>query len=238
MKILISLLIFLTSQLYAKDVQIAIGLSLPPYFIEEQNSGMEYEVIKEALAVKGHVFKPKFFPFARVIKALEGKEVDGAATINESSGLKVFYSDVHMTYQNYAVTLKAKNHKIEKVSDLSGKSVASFQNATKYLGEEFAKMAADNKKYSEHPAQQTQNKLLFSDRTDVVVGDKNIFNYYTKMIEKEVNTKQDLTFHAIFPPTDYKVGFIDSKINNDFNEGLATIKKNGTYQKILDKYQK
>ena len=232
------LLVLNTPYAFAKDLKIAIGLSLPPYFIEGKSEGIEFEIIKEALAVKGHTFKPEYLPFARVTKAIADKAVDGAATINEGSGIQTNYTNEHVTYQNYAITLKEKAFQIASVNDLNGKSIAAFQNAKKYLGPDFAKMADANKAYAEHATQQTQNKLLFSKRVDVVVGDKNIFNHFTKEIAKEVNTTQELVFHPIFPATPYKMGFTDAQIRDDFNEGLKQIKANGVYQKILDKYSK
>ncbi len=228
----------MSQSVLAKELKIAIGLSLPPYFIEGKAEGMEFEVIQQALAVKGHTFKPEYLPFARVTKAIEDKQVDGAATIREDSGIKTNYSSEHITYQNFAITLKEKNLKIDSIADLNGKSIAAFQNAKKYLGPDFAKMADANKAYVEHATQQTQNKLLFSGRVDVVVGDKNIFNYFTPQISKEVSTDKELVFHPIFPATQYKMGFTDAQIRDDFNEGLKQIKANGAYQKIIEKYSK
>ena len=134
------------------------------------------------------------------------------------------------------MTSKIKVDNISKVSDLKSKNIIAFQNATKYLGNEFATMAKLNDKYREEAKQITQNKLLYKSRTDVVVGDQNIFKYFTKQIKDEIDTNQEVQYHNLFPKTEYTLGCHSKKIIDDFNVGLATIKKNGTYEKIVSKY--
>ena len=48
-----------------KVVNIAFGLTLPPYVFENE-TGMEYDIIKKSLALKGYSMKPFYVPFARV----------------------------------------------------------------------------------------------------------------------------------------------------------------------------
>jgi polar amino acid transport system substrate-binding protein len=40
----------------------------------------------------------------------------------------------------------------------------------------------------------------------------------------------------VFAPTRYKVGFKSKSIKNDFNEGLAALRKSGRYDEIILKY--
>ncbi len=229
--------ICLSTTIHAKEVKLGVGLSLPPYIIENQNSGMEYEIVDKALEVKGHKFVPVYLPFARVPVALESGQTEGALTINEGTGIKVCYSEPHIVYQNFAISLKKNNFAISNISDLAKHSITAFQNAKIYLGDDFAKMSQTNKNYVEDAQQIAQNKKLYMGRVDVVVGDKNIFNYYNQEL-KDVDTKQEVVFHEIFPKTPYKVGFKDEKICKDFNEGLKAIKENGTYDAIVKKYVK
>ena len=48
------LLPLLTSSIQAKDLEIGVSFSIPPYVIQQTNSGLELELRKSALAVKGH----------------------------------------------------------------------------------------------------------------------------------------------------------------------------------------
>ena len=218
------------------DIKVAIGLALPPYIIAEENKGMEYEIVKEALEIVGYRLVPEYYPFARVLKSMDEKTVDAAMTTNEQSGLKdVFYSNSHITYQNAAITLKKNDFSINNVEDLSKFSIIAFQNATLYLGDDFKKMAENNSGYKELAKQENQVAMLYKERTQVFVGDINIFNYYSK-ITQMVDTNVPIAIHQIFPKTNYKVAFQDKAICEKFNQGLKQLKESGRYDEIIKKY--
>lgn len=227
----------LSGPLFAKTVKVAVGLSLPPYVIQDSKSGMEFDVVKKVLEMSGHQMEAVFVPFARVVTLMEQGKVDAAMTVNPGSGIKANYSDSHITYQNFAITLKSKGFNISNVADLGKHSVAAFQNAKKYLGPDFASMSAANGKYREYPEQVAQNKLLYAGRVDVVVGDKNIFNHYNSQVKAMVDTSQEVVFHEVFPATPYSVAFKDKAIADAFNANLKKLKESGEYDKILNKYK-
>ena len=68
--------LFIAATAHAKDVTLVAGLSLPPYIIQDSNSGMEYDIIKEALASKGYTMKIQYIPFVRLV--VDYKKHDGA----------------------------------------------------------------------------------------------------------------------------------------------------------------
>ncbi len=222
----------------AKEIKVAVGLSLPPYVIQEKNAGMELDIVAQCLAEAGHTMKPVYLPFARVPVAMQDGEVDAAITVNESTGIKASYSDSHISYQNFAISLAKNNFKISSVEDLGKHSVAAFQNATLYLGDKFKKMAEGNKAYAEHAQQVKQNMLLYSGRVDLVVGDRNIFKYYNADTKKEgMDVSQAVTYHEIFPPTPYKVAFRDAALRDAFNAALKKMRADGRYDSVMKKYQ-
>ena len=63
---------------WAAEVSMAFGERIPPFCFPETNSGIEVDVMREALAYRGHVLKPKYFPFTRVPVAFKAREVDAA----------------------------------------------------------------------------------------------------------------------------------------------------------------
>ncbi|MBF0573989.1 MAG: transporter substrate-binding domain-containing protein [Desulfamplus sp.] len=244
--IMLFVLILIPCKLFADELVMGVGLALPPYFIEESNSGFEMDIIKEALKLKGHTVKFKFLPFARIPVDFAAGKVDCVSTINESSGIKANYSDVHVSYQNFAITLKSNNLTINSITDLKDKAVLAFQNAKVYLGKDFADMAEANPKYEEIANQSAQTMRLYANRTQVFVGDGNIFKYYSQNLSKyfspeiasKIDTKQEVVYHAVFPKTDYKVAFKSEQIMKDFNEGLKNIKASGLYDKLIAVYIK
>ncbi len=218
-----------------KELTFAVGLALAPYNIPEKNCGIEMDIVREALEMKGYRVKTKYVPFARRIREITEGDVDGVLTVNENSGLDVFLSDPHIACDNVAVSLKKNNFKIEKIGDLKDKSILTFQNARKYLGKEFVAAADASPDYREISKQELQINLLYGDRVNVIVLDKYIFYHHRKQNEM-VDTAQPIDMWYIFPKTLFRVGFVDKKVRDDFNDGLKQLYSSGRYDEIIHKY--
>jgi len=218
----------------ADEIKVGQGI-LPPYGIKESGSGIEVDIVRAALKVKGHTIKVRFVPFGRVSQDFVDGKIDAANTVSPNSGMKAEYSVSHITYQNVATTLKDGGVTVGSIGDLTALKVVAFSNASKYLGDEFAAMTKASKSYREVSDQITQNKLLMSGRTQVVVGDFRIFQYYSKKIAGKIELKE-VTFNKVFAPTDYSVAFRSAAIRDDFNAGLKAIRESGEYDKIIKSY--
>lgn len=230
--------VFIATASFGKDLKIAVGLSLPPYVIKNQDKGMELDIVRNILKEKGHNPQFVFVPFGEVYKKLVAGEVDAALTLQSQLGGSVHYSDDYIQYQNVAVTLENKGIKISSLADLSKASIGSFQNAKIYLGAEFKKVVEANENYREFPVQVRQVRALFTQGIDVFVGDLNIFKYYRKNAGRASNTKQAVSVHEIFPRTNYQMGFKDKSIRDAFNAGLKEMKASGAYQAKINEYTK
>ncbi|MDY0041288.1 MAG: transporter substrate-binding domain-containing protein, partial [Desulforhabdus sp.] len=157
---------------WAEQLKMAASLTLPPFIFAESDSGIDLEIVKEALALKGYTFKPVYVVFGRTAVDLTSGKVDGALTVTKERGLdNVFLSDQYICYQNVVVSLKGRGFQIESVRDLTGKRIVAFQDAAKILGQDFAAAAAASPSYYEIPDQENQVALLFKNRTDVAVMD-------------------------------------------------------------------
>lgn len=221
----------------AEDLTVGVGMALPPYIIQDSDSGIEAEILNQALPPSYKV-KLSYLPFARVKVSLSDGSADAVTPVNESAGIKnAFYSDSHITYQNVAITLKSRGLKINSVPDLGKLRLVAFQDATLYLGPEFAAMAKANAGYNELAAQENQVKMLFAERTDAIVMDINIYKYFKSKI-KDIDVSKEVTIAEIFPPTNYKVAFKNKDTAALFNTGLAKLKSSGKYTAILSKYTK
>lgn len=230
----ISLIASYSTFAQAAEIKLGQGI-LPPYGIKESDSGIEVDIVRAALAKKGHTVTVRFVPFGRVGQDFKDGKIDAANTLNPSSGVKAEYSDSHIAYQNVATTLKDGGPTVGAIADLGSLKVVAFRNASIYLGDDYAAMTKGNKNYREVGDQATQNKLLMTGRTEAVVGDFRIFLYYNKKIKGQVELKE-VTFNKIFPPTEYSVGFKDASIRDDFNAGLKELRSSGEYDKIIAKY--
>ncbi len=233
--IILALLLLSIPALYAKELTLVAGLSLPPYFLQQTHNGMEHDIVKETLAQSGYTLKLIFVPFIRL--GVEYPKYDGALTINEASGAKGSYSNVVMVYRNYAISLEKSHLSIHALQDLKDKRIIAFQNATTYLGSAYKAIVQANPRYKETANQESQVKMLYSGRTDAVVMDKNIFQYYRKQIFGG-DTGPEAVYHELFAGSEYKVLFNDPAVRDLFNKALAQLKSSGRYQEIINSYLK
>lgn len=221
----------------AKTLRIAVGLSIPPYIIKEESRGIEYDILKEVLLSQGYEMEPVYVPLGRTLHMIKSDKVDGIMSTG-ADNLPGCYTDSHITYWNFAISLKSAHLKIESVHDLIDKSVLSFQNAKNYLGADFKQMAEKNRQYKEVADQSIQNKLLFNGRADVVVADRYIFEWFRNdaSVQKVADTNQEVEYHRLFEPSNFRAVFKDGAICAAFNVGLKDLRESGRYQEIIASY--
>lgn len=231
---------------HADQVLVGIGFSIPPYVIMDSDSGVEVDIIREAFRVMGYDAQFVYLPNLRLPVAFADNSVDcivsnAAYDLAADSEVPAYYSDITISFQNYAVSLKGNGLVIDDVKDLADKSVLGFNNAVKYLGPEYAAMAADNPKYAELADQALQVRMLYSGRIEVVVSDKRIFFYWRNQLARSsvsdaVALDQNVVFHPIFPSAPRHVGFRNMKLRNLFNEGLERVRETGFMEAVEKKY--
>lgn len=231
----------LSSVARADEVRILFGLTVPPYVIQESNSGYELDIMREALAVKGHTLKPVYASFLAAAKMLKEKSAEGAQRgspeLTEADGF-YYAADPTVLYEDYAISLKKNHLKIDSIADLKGKSIVAYQGATKYIGPEFA-AAVKEATYQEQFSSRRVVQMLYAGGVQVAVFDINIFKYFADLEKKEMDTTAELDLHKIFPAgtlmTNHAV-FLNKQLRDDFNAGLAQLKKSGRYKQIIAAY--
>lgn len=238
--LLLQLLVFISFSALAQNVKLAVGWSKPPFVISDNNfgnsSGIELDIVREALSHKDYSLQFISMPLGRTAQSLASENIDGSLTLpNDFKHQTTYLSAPYITYQNIAVTLKQENITLASIADLSDFSLIAFQNAGRYLGQEYADAVLLNNTYSELPNQQSQVQMLFKRRTQAIVIDINIFKYIRKQIKSE-ESLQGVVFHYLFPENHYRVGFKSPQIRDDFNHGLQQLKSSGRHQEIVDSY--
>ncbi len=218
------------------EVHVGMGLPKPPYVMENGAGGLDVDIARHALAAGGYKMVGQSLPQTRALAMLRAGQLDGLLSISEGIGGQDHFSDSYIIYQNVATTLARRTLKLQNIEDLANYSVAAFQNASMVLGDRFSLMASGHSDYRELPAQITQNKLLFTGRVDVVVGDRLIFAHFSEKLEPQINARQAVTYHRIFPESPRKAVFRDVRVRDAFNAGLKTIRANGTYDAIMRQY--
>lgn len=208
----------------------------PPYMIQASQSGLDIDIPRAALKQAGIKLELEFYPLFRAIHELQAGRIELTAPFFTAAPHGVYVSDSHIEYRPSIITLN-NIPKITKLSELSQYSIATFQGATGYFNDVFYTVSKESPDYLEHYEMKRLVTLLMSERYQVVVLDYWIFRHYLEQ-SKYSHLVNTLTFHEVLPRVPATVAFTDEKLRDRFNEGLKEIKKNGTYQSILDKYQR
>lgn len=238
---LLCVLSFHSTPTSARSVTLGVSFSIPPYVIVESNSGLELDIIKRAFDITGYKVVPKYVPLARSFQLYENHQLDGVVNVKQGM-VKGYYSTDVITFQNCAITLDTTLRKIKSTADLKGMRVVAFQNANRILGEGFHGVIEGFASYREVARQVLQINMLFLNKADVVIMDKNIFDYYRKQVHLSNELpasifSRRIVYQCIFEPAKYKLAFHNEKIRDDFNKGLKIIRENGIYKAIQHSYK-
>ncbi len=218
----------------------AFGDRIPPFCFPETASGIELEIIGEALAYRGLVLKPVFLPFARIPLAFKGPDIDAAMT---DVGVDMrpwgaVYGDTAVLYDNVFITLAERGLKIRSPADLKGLRIISFQGAAKRYPQWLSAYVQDHL-YFEQNDQAIQVRTLDLGRYDVVLSDRTIYHYFARQHQKETGKPLKAIVEHTFTranPENYRPVFKSAEVRDDFNAGLKQLRSSGRYQAIYDKY--
>lgn len=233
---LLFLLVVGANKAMAETLRVGFGSNKPPYVIEASANGIEVDIVVAAARAAGFTVEPIFAPMARLRRMFDRGEINAFATTNHGDNNEAQLSAEYVAYQNFAVALASRKLEIESIADLGKHSVSSFQRASTLLGPEFSLMAASNPRYREEADQIVRNRLLYSGRVDVIVGDRRIIEHFNRDVANQVDTTQALTWYPLFRPTHYRVGFRNAAWRDRFDAGLAMIRNSGEYAEILKRY--
>lgn len=238
---LLSILLALAGAARGASVSMAFGDNLPPYIMAQDHSGIELDVVREALAFRGHELRPQYMAMGRIpFSFIEGK-VD-AIMIDVGEDMAPYgghYAEPPVVYDNVLITLKRRQLKLRKPADLKGLNIMAFVGAARRYPEWLLALSR-TREYAERNNQAVQPLLLALGRYDAVLSDRTIFQYYSAL-----QRRADPNFvappvdeHPLTPPDprDYRPVFRDAAVRDDFNAGLEQLRKSGRYKAIYDKY--
>jgi ABC-type amino acid transport substrate-binding protein len=202
------------------------------------NNGIEVDIIRSAFAARGITVKPQYVSQPRLASVLDHPEIDAVATLGRQSGIRAYYSNTYIIYEDVAITLKSRQIKLTQVADLSRYNVLAFSRAPIYLGAEFRAMASTNPHYAEVADQLNQNRLLYRGAIDVVIADRRIFQWMDRKQEQQFHEKTlPVNMYHLFAPTAYQLACRSLQLCETFNQGLKAIQSNGEYDRILNTYR-
>lgn len=233
----------------ADEILGAFQTAKPPFIIPEEpyddhdmglesvGLGIQIDVARAALKVRGHTLKHVFVSERRLNHELDKGNVDIAFDVRPELDHRFYSQEQFSEYENAVFTHKTNFKKIESFQDLSDISLVTWTGAHKDLGHIFAAAVKDNPGYLETP-DTSKMKMFIAGRVDALLIDQYIFSWYFKNVEKGRNPQKHFNFNYLkeLKKRGGKAGFLSSSLRDDFDYGLRTIRKNGTYQKILESY--
>ncbi|MEC5159594.1 polar amino acid transport system substrate-binding protein [Janthinobacterium sp. CG_23.3] len=239
--LIFSLMLALAGAVHGAPVSMAFGDNLPPYIMAESHSGIELDVVREALALRGHELRPQYGPMGRIpFSFIEGKVDAIMMDVGEDMAAHGgHYGEAPVLYDNVLYTLKRRQLRLRKPADLKGLSIMAFVGAAKRYPEWLLPLSR-TPEYVERNNQAVQPLLLSLGRYDVVLSDRTIFQYFSAL-----QRRADPHFvlpaveeHALPPPDprDYRPVFRDAAVRDDYNAGLEQLRKSGRYKAIYGKY--
>ena len=169
---------------------------------------------------------------ARLLKELKTGKVDGSANIFSIKEFSGCLTDPTFRYSDVAISKKHNNFRINQISDLSGKSLVTYQRALNLLGDEFYKVATQAEHYREIAQPEEQAILLAKNFADVSIGDKYIFLHSIARNRQTKVDVNDFEFHGIFPLVYSSMGFVQQQHCDEFNWALKKFKQSGQYEQV------
>lgn len=219
-------------------ITLAIGAFIPPYAIQENNSGIEHDIIKEAFKRNNQEVKFIFLPNKRGIEHYRAGLVDGVVNVKPLMLENGYLSDVVIDFKNVVTSLYHFSGDIYSQSDLRPYNILSYQTASISLGSEFRANVSEFHGYKETADQSQQVIQLVNGTADLIISDLYITEWYLKrLIELEkVPPTTVLKHYHILSDNKYRIVFRNVTNRDIFDANLRKMREDGTYEAIYDRY--
>ncbi|MFJ5964163.1 transporter substrate-binding domain-containing protein [Bacillus sp. NPDC093026] len=218
--------------------KIGIDTTYPPFEFEkgDKYEGIDVDLINAIAKDQGFKVKLEAMDFSGIIPAMQAGQLDvgmGGMSITDERKKKVDFSEPYFD-AGLTVVVK-KDSSIKSIEDLKGKKLAVKNGTT---GAKFATDNAD--KYGYDIVQFNDSPSMFQEvsngNADALIEDYPVITY--AIAQQDLNLK---TVGDRLNGDQYGISVMKGK-NQDLlkkiNKGLENLKKNGEYEKILNKYLK
>lgn len=216
----------------ATPLRVGLHLSAPWSFYNADGEldGIEYQLLSRIFRRAGLNVEYELHSYSRLLKQFSDKKLDCASPVAvEVAGAS--YSRDFLPFQDVAVSLQARHLKVDTLAQLSDKRIVAYQQAQQVLGPEFSR-AISNASYLELAERELQLELLFSDRVDLVIGERRVLQYLAAMLAPQ----HLLTTHYLFAEKAYPAACWQPALRDVIDQGLLQLQQSGEYQHIIQQY--
>lgn len=222
----------------AEKLRVGTNTDKPPYVIQQTNSGFEIELLENVFKRMGESVEFQYIDYGNGngARVFEKYELDVLVGVNDRMlPNSTLLSDIYIEYRNVVISLAENAFEIKQISDLSQYSIASFPLADKALGVDFSKAVNKSPLFLRMFEQDKQPEMLMRKRVDVLVIEKQIFNYYLQQT-KWKDSHDKITVHPLFPVNRFSVAFKDKDNLAPFNAALKAFLASSEYLTLQQKY--
>ena len=233
------LLAMLCGGVQAREISMLTVEWAPHYGADLPENGLTTALVKAAFRAAGHRSEVDFIPWARALKEVEEGKADVVmgAYFNEERAERYYYSDrIYSLDLGLIARPGLDTRKYNSLRELSGYKIGitrGFANS-----EEFDSATYLDKHVATFP--NLNIRKLFRSRIDMAVMNFDLFRYEAK---KEGYCISDVTF--MDPPLSTEGLYMMASRNisdgvqimQDFNRGLATIRQNGEFDRIVNRFR-
>ncbi|WP_428249149.1 substrate-binding periplasmic protein [Ferrovibrio sp.] len=226
------------SAAHAADIIVGFRV-VAPYVIEADDgrlSGLEFEIVRDVLHRAGHGLQPRLLPLARLAEDFRRGALPAFTPAAPAMNLPGCLSDVVLVYENIGLSLAERDVAADSIAGLRGLRLLAFQNARSLLPGIEEAIAGARTEYGETANQMLQVRALFSQRADVILGERRIFRTLIAAPESHVDAQKPLREHRLFPPNPYHVAFASRDLCDAFNRALASFRASGDYDRLMQRY--
>jgi ABC-type amino acid transport substrate-binding protein len=226
----------------ANDIHM-VAPNIPPHF-NHMGNGRIGDVIRATLARCGHQVRFTMVPFGRHWKEYKDSTAfDGLATAEAGQSFPGFSTRPFMHLQDGATVMAARGlQEVSTVSDLKGRHVVAFPNASEILGIERDVPAFAS--YAERSNRYDQIRPLFADRVDAILADGLITAHFIGVLadearagrEPEIDPSRRPVFRRIFQAGPQRLYFRDQTVAADFDRCFRQLLSEGEVDRLVQPY--
>ncbi|OZG74381.1 hypothetical protein BTA51_05060 [Hahella sp. CCB-MM4] len=236
-RILLIILSLFATLANAEQLLVGAEHSWPPFIGRDlKKEGLATEIVRQALKTQGYEFQMKWLPWNRAIQGVSDLKYDvvPGAWYTDERNKEFIFSDPYLSNRIVFIKRVDDPFEYEGLESLTGKNIGTIKEYG-YL-ESF--MTADS--FSRKEARRLYINLLrlTQKKIDLALEDEIVARSIIR--EQASSLKDDITFTQNALSTNDLHLIISRKhpkgqeIIKAFNQGLATIKNNGTYDRIFE----
>lgn len=225
------------STVSAETLRVVTDPSFVPFEMMDEESGemigFDMEIIAEVAERAGFDYKLNTMDFNGIIPALQTGNVDIAIagiTITDEREKIVDFSDPYYD-SGLRILVRNNNDEVTEMSDLEGLKIGTKIGSTSY--DYLKKNLDENDGVTPYPGSSDMYMALMSRAVDAVFYDSPNVGYFART-KGEGKVK---TVGKLYEGQQYGIALKDgSKWVEDVNDALASMKEDGTYKSIYEKW--